>query len=65
MCRYRDTHRWYYMPDMEPDDLILFKGFDSDTPDAMNAMHSAFNNPLGQNGVPRKSMEGRIMAVYD
>jgi len=65
MCRYRDTHRWYYMPDMEPDDLILFKGFDSDVPDAMNAMHSAFNNPLGQTGVPRRSIEGRIMAVYD
>jgi hypothetical protein len=63
--RYRDSHRWYYMPDMEPDDLILFKGFDSDTPDAMNAMHSAFKNPLGQDGVPRRSMEARIIAIYD
>lgn len=65
MCRYRDTHRWYYTPDMEPDDLILFKGYDSDMPDAMNAMHSAFTNPLGQTGVPRRSIEARIFAIYD
>jgi hypothetical protein len=65
MCRYRDSHRWYYMSDMEPDDLILFKGFDSDVPDVMNAMHSAFKNPLGQNGVPRRSLEARIVAIYD
>lgn len=64
-AHYRDTHRWYYLPDMEPDDVVLFKGYDSDTPDAMNAMHSAFNNPLGQNGVPRKSIEARILAFYD
>lgn len=54
MCRYRHTHRWYYMPDMEPDDLILFNGCDSDMPDAMNAMHSAFTNPLGQTSIPRR-----------
>ena len=65
MCRFRDTHRWYYKPDMEPDDLILFKGYDSETPNAMNAMHSAFNNPLGRTGVPRRSIEARIFAVYD
>jgi hypothetical protein len=64
-AHYRDTHRWYYMPDMEPDDLVLFKGYDSDMPDAMNAMHSAFSNPLGQNGVPRRSIEARIIAIYD
>ena len=65
LSRYRDSHSWYYMPDMQPDDLILFKGYDSDTPDAMNAMHSAFNNPLGQNGEPRRSMEARIIAIFD
>ncbi|NIJ09620.1 hypothetical protein FHS31_003257 [Sphingomonas vulcanisoli] len=65
MCHYSPDHRWYYMPDMEPDDLVLFKGYDSDVPDAMNAMHSAFQNPLGQTGVPRKSIEARILAFYD
>lgn len=65
LARYRDTHEWYYLPDMQPDDLILFKGFDSDTPDAMNAMHTAFQNPLGQNGEPRRSMEARLIALFD
>lgn len=65
MCHFSDKHRWYYMPDMQPDDLVLFKGYDSDVPDAMNAMHSAFQNPLGQTGVPRKSIEARILVFYD
>jgi hypothetical protein len=65
MCKYRSTHRWYYMSDMEPDDMLLFKGFDSDIPDAMNAMHSSFDNPLGQHGVPRRSIEARFFAVFD
>ena len=65
MCRFRGSHRWYYMPDMEPDDLILFKGYDSAMPDAMNAMHSAFSNPLGQTGIPRRSIEARIFVVYE
>jgi hypothetical protein len=65
MCRYRPTHRWYYLSDMEPVDLLLFKGFDSDIPDAMNAMHSSFDNPLGQAGVPRRSIEARFIAIFD
>jgi hypothetical protein len=44
--------------------LQLFKGYDSDMPNAMNAMHSAFSNPLGQTGTPRRSIEGRILAIY-
>lgn len=65
MSRYNPAHRWYYLSDMEPDDVLLFKGFDSDIPDAMNAMHSAFDNPLGQDGVPRRSVEARFIAVFD
>jgi len=65
MSRFNPDHRWYYLSDMEPDDVLLFKGFDSDIPDAMNAMHSAFDNPLGQNGVPRRSIEARFIAIFD
>lgn len=65
MSRHNPAHRWYYLSDMEPDDLLLFKGFDSDIPDAMNAMHSSFDNPLGQDGVPRRSIETRLIAIFD
>lgn len=65
MSRYNPDHRWYYLSDMEPDDMLLFKGFDSAVPDAMNAMHSAFDNPLGADGVPRRSIEARFIAVFE
>jgi hypothetical protein len=66
LCRYRDTHRWYYLPAMTPDDLLLFKGFDSAMPLAMNAMHSAFDNPhAGEDAVPRRSIEARFLALFD
>jgi hypothetical protein len=66
ICRHGASHQWYYLSDMAPDDLLLFKGFDSDMPAAMNAMHSAFDNPLADDSaVPRQSIEARFMALYD
>jgi hypothetical protein len=66
ICRYGPTHQWYFLSNMTLDDLLIFKGYDSDMPDAMNAMHSAFDNPhAGDHAVPRKSMEARFMALYD
>jgi hypothetical protein len=65
MCRYAPEHKWWYLSDMEPDDLIVFKSFDSEMPHVMNAMHTAFDNPLGQDGVPRRSIESRFIALYD
>jgi hypothetical protein len=65
MSKYNPDHRWYYLSDMEPDDVLLFKGFDSATPEAMNAMHSSFDNPLGEAGTPRRSIEARFIAIFD
>lgn len=66
LCRHRASHRWLYLSDMAPDDLIVFKGFDSDVPAAMNAMHTAFANPLaGPDAVPRESIEARFFAFFD
>jgi len=66
LCKYREGHQWYYLPDMEPDDLLLFKGFDSRKPQAMDAMHSAFDNPLaGEDAAPRRSIEARFIAFFE
>ncbi len=65
LCKFRESHQWYYLSNMEPDDLLLFKGFDSDYPDAMNAMHSAFDNPLGKDGPPRRSVEARFFVMFE
>jgi hypothetical protein len=66
VCRKGAGHSWYYLSDMDPDDVLLFKGFDSRFPRAMNAMHSAFDNPLaGPEAAPRHSIEARFLAFYD
>jgi hypothetical protein len=65
ICRYRPGHQWYYLSDMTPDDVILFKGFDSRQPRSMNAMHSAFDNPVaGDESLPRHSIEARFIAFF-
>lgn len=65
LCRFGPSHEWYYMSDMAPDDLLLFKGFDTECPTAMNAMHTAFDNPLGADGPPRQSIEARFFLLFD
>jgi len=66
LCRYGEGHNWYYLSNMEPEDVILFKGYDSRYPRAMNAMHSAFDNPLaGPDAAPRRSIEARLLAFFE
>ena len=64
-CKYRPDHEWYYLSDMEPDDVLLFTGFDGAAPRGWNAMHSAFDNPFGQDGPPRQSIEARFFVLWD
>jgi len=65
-CRFSNKHQWYYMSDMQPEDLLVFKGFDTDIPDSRNAMHTGFDNPAaGPDARPRVSLEARYFAIYD
>jgi len=50
---------------MNPHELLVFKGYDSEIPLAMNAMHTAFDNPAaGPNAIPRESIEARFFAFF-
>lgn len=64
-CHYAAGHRWYYFPDMTPDEVLVFKGFDSAVPDARNALHTAFRDLSREDAVPRGSIECRFIALYD
>jgi len=64
-CRHNAAHRWFYFPDMTPDEVLVFKGFDSAVPEARNAMHTAFQDNSRPNAVPRGSIECRFIALYD
>ena len=66
LCRHNPSHRWYYLPDMKPSDLLVFKAYDSEMPNAMNAMHTGFENTLaGPHAVPRRSLESRFYAFFN
>ena len=60
------SHRWYYMADMQPDDAICFKLYDSADERQRYVPHSAFSLPdPAEPVVPRASFEIRLMVGYD
>lgn len=64
-CRYGADHRWWHLSDMGPEDLLIFIGFDSQTPDAVQAFHTGFDVPGNEDANPRISLEARFFAFYD
>jgi hypothetical protein len=62
---YDPAQHWYYFPDLTADELILFKGYDSESHYAPRASHSAFDNRRATpNAHPRESIEGRFFEYY-
>jgi hypothetical protein len=60
------AHRWYYYRDMTPDELLVFKGFDSDRARAGRVPHTAFSDPSCPAGTPtRSSVELRVLAFFE
>lgn len=58
-------HRWYYAPDMTPDEALLIKCYDSDPRTARFAPHSAFVDPTTPpDAPPRASIEVRTLVVW-
>lgn len=64
-CRFNPRHRWYFLAEQSVEEVLVFKGFDSASPDAGNAMHTAFRNRSVAAPVPRGSIECRFIALYD
>lgn len=65
MYRYNPAHRWFYFPNLERDELLLFKGFEGDGDDKQNVLHGAFSLPDIPRGVPpRESIETRAFAFF-
>jgi hypothetical protein len=60
------AHRWLYFSGLTPDEVILFKGFDSDSTRATGVMHTAFDDPTApEDASPRASIESRFFAFFD
>ncbi|KAI6280687.1 hypothetical protein MCOR28_009119 [Pyricularia oryzae] len=56
-------HRWYFKYAQQPDEVLLFKNFDSHGK-VRRIVHSAFVDPAHINDYPRESIELRCILVF-
>jgi len=64
---YNPEHRWFYVPQMQPDEALLLKCFDSETDGrARFAPHTAFEDPTAPaDAPPRESIEIRTLVFHE
>lgn len=63
---FNPKHEWYYFPDMQPDEALVFRLFDTGNPDWKMTGHTAIVDPTSRLGAPkRESFEVRTIAVFD
>jgi hypothetical protein len=63
---YNPDHRWYYVPQMRPDEMFAFKLYDSDPARPQWTGHTAFNDPEAPaDAPPRMSMELRTVSFIE
>lgn len=53
--------RWYYYPRMTPDEVLVFKSFDSEGTIGRACPHAAFRLPAPRGAPPRRSIELRVL----
>lgn len=64
--RHNDSHVWYYKHEQRPDELLIFKQFDSADRHCLGQLlHSAFADEEYDEGDPRWSIETRALVFYD
>ena len=66
MVTFSPRHRWFYFPDMETNEVLLIKGFDSmEDGRARFTAHAAFEDPTAPAFAPaRESIEARALVFY-
>ncbi|MEO6024130.1 MAG: CmcJ/NvfI family oxidoreductase [Burkholderiales bacterium] len=64
--RHNPAHEWFYVSEMQPDEVLLLKCYDSLADDRARFMpHTGFINPNCPNTfVPRESIEVRTLVVF-
>jgi hypothetical protein len=64
---FNPDHRWFYVPEMQPDEALLLKCYDSETDGRARFMpHTAFEDPTAPKDVaPRESIELRTFVFHE
>lgn len=60
-----ENQRWHYFSDLTPDELIVFKGYDSDERRDAQPLHNSVDLPERPGMIPRISVEARFFAFFD
>lgn len=64
-ARHAAQHKWYYFPEMQRDEAIIFKQMDSDfTKQGRICFHMSAHNSQVKNYKPRESIELRMMCYW-
>ncbi|MXO64705.1 CmcJ/NvfI family oxidoreductase [Altericroceibacterium endophyticum] len=63
--RYDPQHRWWYFSDMNKDDVLFFKFYDSDESTTWRCPHTAFRDSSFSDAKPRESIEVRSIAFFE
>lgn len=60
------AHAWFYFPAVTPAEAVVLKQMDERAGRAVYCPHTSFDNPLaGADAPPRRSIETRLVAVFD
>jgi hypothetical protein len=66
LCPYDPGQRWYYFSDLTPDELIVWKAFDSDPARDAQPLHNSADIPgVPEDAAPRVSVEARFFAFFE
>ena len=65
--RHNPAHRWFYVSEMRPDEVLLLKCYDSRNDGRARFMpHTGFQNPAcPEKFIPRESIEARTLLVFN
>ena len=65
LVRHRPAHRWSYVSEMQREEVLLFKQYDSERNVARFVPHAAFDHPEVPSDVPpRQSIEARVLVTF-
>jgi hypothetical protein len=66
LSTFSEAHRWYYYPEMEPNEVLIFKHYDSRKDQgARRVPHCAFDTPVSADVPLRRSIEVRCLVLLD
>jgi hypothetical protein len=63
--RANPRHKWYYISEMQPDEALIFKNYDTKNTSTSRCCHASFRNPQTANDAARQSMEMRFFVFYE